>query len=139
MSDTCNGAQKQKRLLNNEIKKASPDGIGAAVDDCHHHLRNIWFSAAMKALSKYLSDFLKDHLDEISSHLRVTCSMEAVIRTAHKGFSLCNNYPKGFGEKFKPYVEEFHPGALLFHVERVSGSRQDIAVEGACAIYWNRI
>ena len=138
MSDTCNGAQLQKSLLNDEVEKASGDGQRAHVDDCHHHLRNIWFGAAMKSLSKYLSDFLRDHLDEISPFLRVVCSMEAIIRTTHKGFSLTNNYPKGCGEKFKPYHDEYHPGTLLFHVERVSGSRQDIAVEGACAVYWNR-
>ena len=31
-----------------------------------------------------------------------------------------------------------HPGALLLHVERASGSRQDLCVEGAGAVYWNR-
>ena len=31
-----------------------------------------------------------------------------------------------------------YSGSLLLHVERASGSRQDICVEGAGAVYWNR-
>lgn len=30
-----------------------------------------------------------------------------------------------------------HPGALLMHVERSLGGRQDFAVEGAGAVYYN--
>ena len=31
-----------------------------------------------------------------------------------------------------------HPGALLMHVARTSGARQDLCVEGASAVWWNR-
>ena len=60
--------------------------------------------------------------------------MYALIRAFDKEFSLCANYPKGHGELFCAT----HSGELLLHVERSSGSRQDIFVEGAPAIYWNR-
>ena len=35
-------------------------------------------------------------------------------------------------------MEKNHPGTFLLHVERASGSRQDLCVEGAGAVYWNR-
>ena len=35
-------------------------------------------------------------------------------------------------------MKEYHPGSLLVHVTRASGSRQDLTVEGAPAVYWNR-
>ena len=35
-------------------------------------------------------------------------------------------------------MKKYHPGALLVHVARTSGSRQDLAVEGAAELYWNR-
>ena len=139
MSDNCNTAQKEKRLLNEEVEKANADGKRASEDDCQHHLRNTWFGGGIKALSKHITAFLKDHIDKIDSRLRIgSLSMEVVIRTSHKEFSLTKKYPKGHGEIFQGFMNEYHPGALLFHCERVSGSRQDIAVEGACAVFWNR-
>jgi len=35
-------------------------------------------------------------------------------------------------------MRENHPGALLFHVERAFGSRQDLIFEAFPAIYMNR-
>ena len=64
--------------------------------------------------------------------------MSAVIRAFDKEFSLNANYPKGHGELFKEWIKENHEGELLLHVERAGGSRQDLFVEGAPAIYWNR-
>ena len=64
--------------------------------------------------------------------------MDAVLRAVDKEFSLPANYPKGHGDQFKYWLHKYHPGVLLVAVERTSGSRQDLAVEGAAAIYWNR-
>ena len=55
-----------------------------------------------------------------------------------KKFSLPANYPKGHGDQFKHWLHMYHPGVLLVAVQRTSGSRQDLAVEGAAAVYWNR-
>ena len=55
-----------------------------------------------------------------------------------KQYSLSANYPKGCGELFKAHMRENHPGALLFHVERAFGSRQDLMFEAFPAIYMNR-
>ena len=65
--------------------------------------------------------------------------MEAVLRAVDKEFSLPANYPKGHGDQFKFWLKEYHPEVLLFiAVQRTSGSRQDLAVEGAAAVYWNQ-
>ena len=139
-TDICNTAQKKEQcLLGEEVAKRSENGRGTYKVPCWQHLRNIWFGAGTKApLSIHMTTFLKDHLDIIDSRLRVGTSSEACQRAIEKNFGLTNNYAKGEGEVFHPHMKKCHPGALLFNLERVSGSRQDIAVEGACAVYWNR-
>ena len=77
-------------------------------------------------------------LANINYCYRVTTSMESVLRAVDKEFSLPANYPKGHGDQFKHWLHMYHPGVLLVAVQRTSGSRQDLAVEGAAAIYWNR-
>ena len=131
-TDTCNAAQKSRRILVERI------GGDTHEMDCMHHLRNVWFGGIEKALTTYLNALLKDSLENIDSHLRVSTSMSALIRAFDKEFSLCANYPKGHGEEFKEWIKKNHPGELLLHVERASGSRQDLFVEGAPAVYWNR-
>ena len=54
-----------------------------------------------------------------------------------KKFSLPANYPKVHGNEFKHLLNLNRPGALLVPVARTSGSRQDLEVEGAAAVYWN--
>ncbi len=81
---------------------------------------------------------MQEELDQIDDFLRVSTSFEALLRALDKEFSLCANYPKGHGEQFLAWILKHHPGALLFHVERAAGSRQDFAVEGAGAVYMNR-
>ena len=73
MTDTCNTAQKLRRIL---VECA--DGISDL--DCMNHLRNVWVGNMEKALSKYLNDFLRCSLDDIDPKLRVVASIGAVIR-----------------------------------------------------------
>jgi len=63
--------------------------------------------------------------------------MSAIIRAVDKEFSLSANYPKGHGKQFLEWMRKYHPGALLLHVERASGLRQDLCTEGSMAIYMN--
>jgi hypothetical protein len=60
---------------------------------------------------------------------------EAVLRAIDKEFSLPANYPKGHGDMFLHWLKRNHPGALLVPVERTAGSRQDLAAEGAAAMF----
>ena len=129
-TDTCNAAQKLRRIL--------VEIVGGCYEyDCMHHLRNVWFGNMEKKLTKQLNLLLRSDLDEIDPRLRVTASVSALIRAIDKEFSLSSNYPKGHGELFLEWMREKHPGALLLHVERASGSRQDLCTEGSMAILMN--
>jgi len=150
-TDTANPARKQeRRLLCNVITKAAADLLQIPISsddprlhvlevDCFNHLRNVWLGGMSKALTKALKVTLKDELDAIDNRLRVSTSMESVLRATDKEFSLCANYPKGHGELFREWMAHNHPGALLLHVERTTGSRQDLCCEGSGAIYMNRV
>ena len=48
---------------------------------------------------------------------------------------MCATYPKRKRELFHEWIDIYHPGALLLHAERASGSCQDPAVEGSGAVY----
>ena len=61
-----------------------------------------------------------------------------MLHAVDKEFSLCDNYPKAHRELFHYFIEIYHPGLLLLHVDRESGVRQDLAVEGAGVLYKNR-
>ena len=63
---------------------------------------------------------------------------DAILRAVDKAFSLLANYPKGHGAMFLHWLKLNNSGALLVLVERSSGSKQDLAAEGAAAVYWNR-
>ena len=154
-SDNCNGALKVKRLLVDATQEAVRakytdeewEALGEKQQaamllvlevDCWHHLRNVWVGAVTKELTKRLKDNLKDELDSIDFRLRVGTDMVGVLRAADKEFSLCANYPKGHGDMFQEWVIRCYPKALLFHVADTTGTRQDIACEGAIPLYMNR-
>ena len=90
-----------------------------------------------KKLTKHFNAILKTSLEEIDPKLRVTASISAIIRAIDKEFSLCANYPKGHGQLFLEWMRKHHKGELLLHVERASGSRQDLCTEGSLAVLMN--
>jgi len=149
-TDTCNSARKLSKLLAEKVKEAvvekmnqsgeeiSNDTVNVLTQDCHNHLRNVWIGAVTKRLSTYLNEQLASDLDNIDFRLRVSTMFECVLRAVDKEFSLPANYPKGHGDAFKFWLKQYHPSALLVPVTRTSGSRQDLACEGAAAVYWNR-
>ena len=75
-------------------------------------------------------------LEGMDFRFRISTKIEMILRAVD--FSLPANYPKGRGDMFKYWLQKHHPGALLVPVQRTSGSRQDLACEGAAAVYWNR-
>ena len=132
-TDTCNAAMKTRRILVNRI------GGKVHEMDCMHHLRNVHLKGVEKALTTYLNTYLKDTIEDIDPSLCVSSSMSALIRAFDKEFSLCANYRKGHGMLYNKWMKEHHAGELLLHVERAGGARHDLFVEGAPAIYWNRV
>ena len=56
-----------------------------------------------------------------------------------KEFALTANYPKGSAKQFHKFMKTEYPGHNLVPVVRVTGgTRQDLACEGAQALYMNR-
>jgi hypothetical protein len=151
-TDTCNGARLLSKLLAEEIDlavKAKKEELGEAagedesfksvvVQDCHGHMRNIFINGVTKRMSTYLSRVLAEDLQDIDRRLRVGTMFDTVLIAIDKEFSIPANYPKGHGPEFKHWLKAHHPGALLVPVQRTAGSRQDLATEGAAAVYWNR-
>ena len=140
--DTCNSASKGSDLLLIEVRaSAAADGITNVFTiktHCHHHLRNIWWKWLEDGLSKFLRDRLEGSLAEISPNLRVSTKISDIIRAIDKEFSLPANYAKGQGKEFLHWLKKYHPGVLLVATLRSAGSRHDLNVEGAGAIYYNR-
>ena len=68
ITDTCNEAQKLRRILVDTI-------VGCYEYDCMHHLRNVWFGNMEKKLTKKLNALLRSDLDEFDPRLRVTASI----------------------------------------------------------------
>ncbi len=148
-TDTCNSARALSEFISFEIEEAikqkivdsggDPDSekINVYRQDCHNHMRNIWIKHVTIRLSNYLNDILAQDLDNIHFHYRVSTMFDAVLRAVDKEFSLPANYPKGHGDMFLHWLRVHHPGALLVPVQRTAGSRQDLAAEGAAAVFWN--
>ena len=130
-TDTCNAAQKVCRLL--------VEHINGHVNEqyCMQHIRNVWINGVAKAVNRYMTEFLNEILDDISSFLGVSPDLDHVIRAFHKEFSLTDNYPKGRGEQFRTWMIKRYPKEFLMHAERATGSRQYIITMGAGPIYWN--
>ena len=148
MTDNCNSAnllgrqfaEKAEQLARESVRTNGGDESVVLVmqQNCHHHMRNVWFGAVVKRMSSFLNELLACDLAEINFRYRVSTLMDTVLRAVDKEFSLPANYPKGHGAQFRYWLMVYHPSALLVPVLRASGGQQDMAVEGAAAVYWNR-
>jgi hypothetical protein len=131
MTDSCNAAQKARRLMQHMIQ-----GTTVAID-CHHHLQNVWIKALEKAISSSLRDILYDCLEKIPHELRATCVFSAIAWAWDKFFSLCANYLKGQGEHFAAWLRENKPDTPLYHVIGAQGSRHNLCLMVGPALYMN--
>ena len=84
-------------------------------------LRNVWINEVAKAVNNYMTEFLNESLDDISSFLRVSPDLDRVIRAFHKEFSITANYPKSHGEQFRTWTMKRYPKEFLMHAERETG------------------
>jgi hypothetical protein len=118
MTDTCNAAQAMNRKLSREIHGVTHNLF------CWNHLRNVHVKNVLEALTNFLKAHFSDSLETIAPEFRVSPGFISFARAFDKMFSLCANYPKGWGEIFRQWMKENHSGELLFSVERaVSGGR----------------
>ena len=85
-----------------------------------------------------VNELLEDDLDSIHFTLCVTTDIDNLLRAIEKYFGTTANYAKGKGSMFLDYIRRFHAMAHLYPILRAcGGSRQDIGVEGACAVLMN--
>ena len=70
-----------------------------------NHLQNTWFEAIELYLSRKVVDFLRDDLESIPLHLRVSCKLGDLLRQVDKEYSFTANYFKGSGDAYS------HPSA----------------------------
>ena len=92
MTGTCKIAHKTNRLIAQII-----DGHSLL---CHHHQQKVWVKNMLDVIINYVSTLIKDNLEDISPELRVSPRFENMCRASDKDFSLCANYPKGWGSNF---------------------------------------
>ena len=155
MSDTCNAARAAKRLLAEAAEAASRLMIGdekwaemseaererkctAFIGDCHQHLRNIIINAMAIAATAHLKEKLEDDLAEFSSFDRMSVDGMDLIRAIWKEMHPGQQYAKGKGREFHAWVRKHYPSAMFVPFENAKGSRQDMAFDGALAIFANR-
>ena len=104
-----------------------------------NHLRNTWFEAIELYLSRKVTDLLRDDLESIPLHLRVSCKLGDLLRQVDKEYSFTANYFKGSGDAYSDWKERFRPGKRYLPPIRVlGGNRQDAAFEGALPVYDGR-
>ena len=92
-----------------------------------------------KALSKFLTEELKEILSDIDPRLRFSCLWSEFAHTYNKEFILDTNYPKGHGAWFYAWIKRHYPGILMFHFESIHGTHQDIIYSYSLAMHLNRL
>lgn len=155
MSDTCAAAEATKRLIVEMAMSAAKDVVGADawdalsdgqrdleykvwIGDCHQHIRNIIINAMAQGATEHLTTMLARDLAEFSSFDRMSVDGMDLIRAVFKELHASGEYAKGKGREFHKWCTIHHSSFPLLPFERVAGSRQDLALDGAVAIFWNR-
>ena len=108
------------------------------IGDCHQHLRNIIINAMAIAATDRLKEILEDDLAEFSSFERMSVDAMDLIRAIYKEMHKGGAYAKGKGREFHVWVKKFYPSLMVVPFENASGSRQDMAFDGAMPIFANR-
>ena len=99
---------------------------------------NVSIVAFTKRLPIYLSEILACDLNTNDFCYQVSTIFDAVLRAVDRECRLSANYLKGHGTMFLYWLTNNQLGALMVPIKRASVSRQDLAVEGAAMVYWNR-
>ena len=156
MGDTCNTAEKTKRLVIEVAEAAGKERIGEAawatmseeqraskckahVGRCHQHLRNIVINAMQLKQAEALKHELGDSLDEFNSFDRMSADVNDLIRAISKELHAGQSYAKGKGREATAWRKAELPAHPHLPYERAEGSRQDIALDGSVPIFWNRV
>ena len=87
------------------------------------YLYNIQINALYFSIGNYVSQDLASELKNIDSRLRIKLCMNSIILGMDKYFAEIANYPKGYGDSFKVYIEKYYPNYLLHYITSTKGNR----------------
>ena len=103
MTDNCNPANalgrefaiKAEELAKEKVREEGGDESAVFVmqQNCHHHMRNVWFGNVVKRMSSFLNELLACDLAAINFRYCVSTLMDTVLCAVDKEFSLPDNYP----------------------------------------------
>lgn len=65
------------------------------------NLQNIWIGGGVKSVSKFLTTFLEDNLDEIDQRLQLNISIDGMYRAYEKIFEKTANYAREMDKKLQ--------------------------------------
>jgi len=114
--DNCTTANKTGNYLSDMIlalgKEAGMNDMDLILyqGHCFNHLRNTWFEAIENYLLRKITDHLKNDLEIIPSHLRVSCKISDLLCQVDKEYSFTANYFKGSGDDYADWKEQYRPG-----------------------------
>ena len=155
ISDTCNTAEKAKKLLAAMVAQQMRELMGEEAWgklsedeqthitrvhklDCWQHMRNIFLNEMSTIQSKLVANELKPQLDAFASWERMTTDFSQLLRAAEKEFHHHCAYYKGKGREYNYDLTTNHPTAFVIHFERADGGRQDLDYDAAIPLYINR-
>lgn len=156
VTDTCNGARCTRRLVQAAVLTAIEAKVGKAAweklseeerarkyqvhtCDCWQHLRNIIIEAMASACNETVKAAVEDDLAEFSSYERIDPEVMSLIRACFKQFHHGGEYCKGRGREFEAWRRKMKKTGAFIPFERAMGSRQDLAFDGAVALFRNRL
>ena len=158
MTDTCNPARCERRMLREAVQQAIPAAMGevawAALStaerakllrcyegDCMQHMRNFTMDAMAAAAKADLEDGLADSLELFSSYDRMSTDPMALIRAVYKECHPSGKYYKGRGREFEGWrvTDPLASKAPFMKLERAEGGRQDLAFDGCVPIFVDRL
>ena len=94
MTDNCNAAnalgrefaQKAEDVARKKVREEGGDESDVLVlqQNCHHHMRNVWFGAVVTRMSSFLNELLACDLAAINFSYCVCTLMDTVLRAVDK-------------------------------------------------------
>jgi hypothetical protein len=74
---------------------------------CHNHSHNTSMNQVELYLAHYLESHLKESLDIIPPHHRVTCRLSELFIQIYKEYNFTANYPKRHGDTFHDWLRKY--------------------------------
>ena len=131
--DNCATANKTGNILMDKILQLGKEAGMSDTDlilyqgHCFHHLRNTWFEAIKNYLSRKIIADLRQDLESIPLHLRVSCKISDLLRQVDKEYSFTANCFKGSGNEYAAggIQKSGHP-SIGYSAQRPPAPREEV-------------